>query len=173
MLGMCFDKRVIGGLALVGVGVLVFAPNLFTAALPLLFIAICPLSMLFMGKAMMGGSRTASSQQDEILEGTASYACPMHRDETSTGPGRCRTCGMALVAATSTRPIDVPNQSGPALKPAEQIALLRLQLQRLGEQQGMLSQQIDELEASEISSVRNVDQYDAHQVERTASATRA
>ena len=57
MLRMCLDKRVLGGLALVAVGVLVVAPNLFIAALPLLLLAICPLSMLFMGRAMMGGGQ--------------------------------------------------------------------------------------------------------------------
>ncbi len=53
---MCFNKKVMGGLALVGLGIFTVAPNLFVSALPLLLVAACPLSMLFMGKAMMGGN---------------------------------------------------------------------------------------------------------------------
>ena len=52
---LCFDKRIIGGLALVGVGVYAVAPELLGAALPLLILAICPLSMLLMMKMMMPG----------------------------------------------------------------------------------------------------------------------
>lgn len=53
---MCFDKRVIAGLAVVGVGILAFAPHLIGAALPFLLIAICPLSMLIMMRGMSGMS---------------------------------------------------------------------------------------------------------------------
>lgn len=48
----CYDWRVITALAAVGLGVLLFAPNLIGAALPLLFLAACPLSMLVMMKMM-------------------------------------------------------------------------------------------------------------------------
>lgn len=60
MLGHCFDKRVLGGLAAVAVGVLIVAPQVIWAALPLLLIAACPLSMLLMGRTMMGRSRQAA-----------------------------------------------------------------------------------------------------------------
>lgn len=62
---MCFNKKVIAGLAVVGLGIYVFAPNLFAAALPVLLLAVCPLSMLLMGmmgKSMMGGQGTAQSE---------------------------------------------------------------------------------------------------------------
>lgn len=54
VLRMCLDKRVIGGVALTAAAVWWLAPGLLAAALPLLVLAICPLSMLFMMKAMNG-----------------------------------------------------------------------------------------------------------------------
>lgn len=64
---MCFDKRVLAGLAVLGVGVLVFAPHLVGAALPLLLIAICPLSMLLMMRGMSGmsGGKDGSCSTNE------------------------------------------------------------------------------------------------------------
>lgn len=53
---MRLNPRVLALLAAVGVGVYLFAPNLFAAALPLLVLAICPLSMVLM-MAAMGRSR--------------------------------------------------------------------------------------------------------------------
>jgi len=50
--GMCFDWRVIAGLAAVGVAVFILAPGLVAAALPLLLVAACPLSMLLMMRGM-------------------------------------------------------------------------------------------------------------------------
>ncbi len=54
---MCFNWKAAGGLLLVGLGVFAVAPNLFGAALPLLILAACPLSMLLMMHAMSGGGR--------------------------------------------------------------------------------------------------------------------
>lgn len=51
---MCFNWKVVAGLAAVGVGVWAVAPNLAGAVLPLLFVAACPLSMLFMMRGMQG-----------------------------------------------------------------------------------------------------------------------
>lgn len=96
MLRMCFDKRVVGGLALVGVGVLVFAPNLFTAALPLLFVVMCPLSMLLMAKtAMKVGTRTPISQ-DAHSESVIPIADSKPGDMMTSESGSCPTCGAAL-----------------------------------------------------------------------------
>jgi hypothetical protein len=52
--GMCIDKRAV--VAVVAVAGLLWwlAPGAVAAALPLLLFAICPLSMLFMMKAMNG-----------------------------------------------------------------------------------------------------------------------
>ncbi len=55
MLKMCLNWKVIAGLAAVGVGTYVVAPNLAAAALPVLLLAICPLSMVLMMWGMQGG----------------------------------------------------------------------------------------------------------------------
>ncbi len=52
--GMCLNWKVAVTLALVGLVVLVAAPGLAARALPLLFVAICPLSMVAMMWAMRG-----------------------------------------------------------------------------------------------------------------------
>ncbi len=74
---MCINKKVVGGLAIVGLGIWWLAPGAIAAALPLLLIAICPLSMLFMMKAMggMNGQRqgqstaTTASAEPAVLAG--------------------------------------------------------------------------------------------------------
>ena len=107
---MCLNKRVIGALVAVAAGAYMVAPNLLLSALPLLLLAACPLSMLFMGKAMgMGGQRASQSEQAAVQE------------------------------------------SGGTLSPAEQMALLRMQLQRVGEQQAAL-EQLQAVEAQARSS---------------------
>ena len=59
-MAMCFDKRVIGGLAVIALGIFVFTPNSFAAALPVLIVAACPLSMLLVMR-IMSGSREGNS----------------------------------------------------------------------------------------------------------------
>ena len=60
---MCLDWRVLVGLAAVGVGIYVIASGTVGAALPVLSLVACLLSMLLMMKAMLespgegGGSR--------------------------------------------------------------------------------------------------------------------
>lgn len=62
----CFNWKVAAGLTTAGLAVFAFAPNLIGAALPVLIIAACPLSMVVMMRAMSGGSRcdTASNGTD-------------------------------------------------------------------------------------------------------------
>ncbi len=57
---MCINWRIVGALSLVGLAVFAVAPNLLGAALPLLVLAACPLSMLLMMRAMQGGGRCES-----------------------------------------------------------------------------------------------------------------
>jgi hypothetical protein len=52
MLKMCLSWKVLAGLAAVGVGLYLVAPDLVLAALPILLLAACPLSMLLMMWAM-------------------------------------------------------------------------------------------------------------------------
>lgn len=60
-LGMCFDPRVLGGLAVVGLGIWLVAPQLIAPALPILLVLVCPLSMLFMARMMSGSMKDAST----------------------------------------------------------------------------------------------------------------
>jgi hypothetical protein len=48
MLKMCLNPKVLVGLGSVGVGIYLVAPDLVLAALPILLLAACPLSMLLM-----------------------------------------------------------------------------------------------------------------------------
>jgi hypothetical protein len=67
-MGMCLNKKVIAVLAAVGVGVVLFAPDVAAAALPLLIVAACPLSMIFMMRVMSGkdGSSSTVEKQGQV-----------------------------------------------------------------------------------------------------------
>lgn len=60
---MCLNWKVIGGLAVVGLGIWTLAPGLAAAALPLLLVAACPLSMLLMMRGRQGSQCAAQPQQ--------------------------------------------------------------------------------------------------------------
>lgn len=60
---MCLNWRVIAAVSAVGVALLLFAPHLATSALPVLFVAICPLSMLLMMRAMQGDRAPSQPKQ--------------------------------------------------------------------------------------------------------------
>lgn len=80
--GMCMNWKVLAGLAAVGLGVWIVAPELAGAALPLLLIAACPLSMLLMGRGMMGGQCSTPTQQAAPPERTGQpVAVQLTRDE--------------------------------------------------------------------------------------------
>ena len=59
---MCLNWKVLVGLAVVGLAVWVVAPQLVLAALPLLLIVACPLSMLVMMGRMRGGQPVQVNQ---------------------------------------------------------------------------------------------------------------
>jgi septal ring factor EnvC (AmiA/AmiB activator) len=61
--GLCFNWKVLVGLAAVGLGVWVVAPDLVGLALPLLILLACPLSMLFMARGMQGGQSASQPEQ--------------------------------------------------------------------------------------------------------------
>lgn len=63
MKGMCLNWKVIAGLAVVGLGTWAVAPGLAVAALPLLILAVCPISMLLMMRGMQGGQCASRPQQ--------------------------------------------------------------------------------------------------------------
>ena len=61
----CFNWKVYGALGAVAVGVLVLAPGLFWGVLPLLVVAVCPLSMLLMLRGMQGGGCATPPRAEE------------------------------------------------------------------------------------------------------------
>ena len=61
---MCLNKKVIGGLVAAAVAIYLLVPDLFGAALPLLILAACPLSMLLMMR-MMSGSKKGSTDTEQ------------------------------------------------------------------------------------------------------------
>lgn len=63
MLKMCLNWKVLAGLGVVGLGIYLVAPDLMVAALPILLLAACPISMLFMMKAMQGNQGGAHESQ--------------------------------------------------------------------------------------------------------------
>lgn len=70
VLGMCMNWKVVAGLAVIGLGIWVFDPKLLGAALPLLAIAICPLSMLGMmwGMTLMNKASGTPPQTNPYLQ---------------------------------------------------------------------------------------------------------
>ncbi len=66
---MCINKKVVIGLVGAGVVLYLVAPGAIGAALPLLLLAICPLSMFVMMRAMSGGkSKSDAPDQSESSE---------------------------------------------------------------------------------------------------------
>ena len=65
MLKMCLNWKVLAGLAAVGVGIYLVAPDLVAAALPILLLAACPLSMVLM---MWSMQHTQSQEQQTPQE---------------------------------------------------------------------------------------------------------
>ncbi len=63
-LHICLNWKVIAGLAVVGLGTWVVAPNLVWAAVPILVVLACPLSMLLMMRGM-GGAQCATQTEQE------------------------------------------------------------------------------------------------------------
>lgn len=66
----CLNWKVIAAVVAIGIGVYALAPGVAGGAVPLLVLAVCPLSMLLMMRAMGSmGSRTSeleSGDRDEM-----------------------------------------------------------------------------------------------------------
>lgn len=62
-LGKCFNWKVLAALAAAGALLFLLAPGFALAALPLLLLAVCPLSMLLMA-FVMRGSMNANDRDD-------------------------------------------------------------------------------------------------------------
>jgi len=59
---MCINGKVVAGFVVIGLGIWAIAPTLVGAAVPLLLLAVCPLSMFFMMRGMggMGGGQSVT-----------------------------------------------------------------------------------------------------------------
>ena len=68
LLGMCLNRKVLAGLAVVAGVVLILAPQFIWVALPILLVAACPLSMLFMMRGMSGSGNQSASQPAQPQE---------------------------------------------------------------------------------------------------------
>lgn len=66
---MCLNWKVLVGLAALAVGILLVVPGLLPAALPLLLVAVCPISMLVMALGM--GKMNECSTQRPLAPETA------------------------------------------------------------------------------------------------------
>lgn len=64
MLRHCLNPKVLAGLAVVGLVIWVTQPQLIRSILPVLFLLACPLSMVFMMRAMGGSSEKRSARAD-------------------------------------------------------------------------------------------------------------
>ena len=64
LLKMCLNWKVLGGLAVAGLGIVLFAPGLFGRALPILLLAACPISMLVMMATMKRPTTPAPASDD-------------------------------------------------------------------------------------------------------------
>lgn len=84
MLKCCLNGKVVAGLAVMGIGLWALAPGLVSSALPLLVLAICPLSMLFMMRAMRGQQDSPAPREEPQPE-TAPAPAQVDASTDSTG----------------------------------------------------------------------------------------
>jgi hypothetical protein len=93
----CLSPKVIAGLAVVAVGIWVLAPGGFAAALPVLILAVCPLSMVGMMLLMSrrghgdGPPADGAGAQDHETEDLRAQVAELER---RLGPSE-RTAGEA------------------------------------------------------------------------------
>ena len=69
-MGMCLNnnKKRVAGLAVVGVGVLLFVPNATGLLVLVVCMAACPLAMVVMMRMMSGGSTSTTSDSSSMAD---------------------------------------------------------------------------------------------------------
>src|SRR5437879_4298111 len=126
-LKMWLNWKVLTGLGVIGIAIWLFEPKLIVAAVPVLLVAACPLSMLL----MMGGMGKMAGMKRPVGAGT--YTCPMHSTVHSDQPGRCPTCGMNLMATGQAR--QLPPEVRTDLSREDHVAELKTQLSAMEAEQ--------------------------------------
>lgn len=127
----CFNWKILAGLAVVGVGLYLVAPNQALGALPLLLLAVCPLSMmlmaLFMGKGMAGGQ---CAQQDQQMP-QATGAAPTREEQVAQltiqlQAVQAQQAALAAQLSTLERAPDTSRPASPAepVRETEKVALI-------------------------------------------------
>lgn len=108
----CINPKVIAGLAVVAAGVWVFAPGAFAAALPLLILAICPLSMIGMVFLMRGSGQGAGSSAGASCHTAGSPRQAVGRSADGENPGvealRAQVAELEARLEAEARPNETP-----------------------------------------------------------------
>ncbi len=118
LLGMCLNWKVLAGLAAVGLLVLVVAPQFIGVALPLLLVAACPLSMLFMMRGMSGNgiANQTASQTTQLPAGGST------RDEQLAELQSRLSSVQAEQAAIARHIAEIESPEVPVVSEAEAVA---------------------------------------------------
>lgn len=101
---LCVKWQVLAGVGAAALAVWVLAPGLVGALLPILVLAVCPLSMLLMMRAMQGGSGAAKSGRDGDDNGEAADAPDARLQERVAALERERDELAARAAVASPAP---------------------------------------------------------------------
>lgn len=119
--GMCLNWKVLVGLAAVGLAIWVVVPNLVGAALPLLILAACPLSMLLMARGMQGGQcSTPPTRPSE--QASRPVGMRLTRDEQLAELKAQLTILQTRQQAIAREIAELEAASAPAVREAEAVA---------------------------------------------------
>ncbi len=129
MRGFCLNWKVVAGLAVAGLGIWALAPQVWGAALPVLFVLACPLSMLFMMRA--GG------RQGDQMAGAA--------------------CAMPAQSAAPAAHAGQPAQSSFTGSREMRLVQLKTELASTGARQDALARRISELELAALPAVHETE----------------
>ncbi|MGH2573295.1 MAG: DUF2933 domain-containing protein [Actinomycetota bacterium] len=114
---MCFNWKVLSALAVLGLGVWIAAPGLLGAALPLLLVALCPLSMLLMMRRMQGDRDEPQRQPETQVAsaGTREDRLEQLRDQLSSVHVQREN----ITQKIRRLELDGPSENGPRFVPGE------------------------------------------------------
>jgi hypothetical protein len=105
----CLNPKVIAAVLVVAAGIWVFAPGAFAAALPVLVLAICPLSMLAMVLLMRGSEQGANSSAAEPPQ--HALRSSGDADNSTTAALRAQVAELEARLAAASQSADPPNEA--------------------------------------------------------------